>query len=208
MSGNTPAAPRDAGAPPEPGTLFAGKRLFWLVMEPMVLLDLWSKAWVFGLLAESNGGHFNLRSEHRVFHTRLVSFDLVNYFNPGTIWGMFQDYNQPLRYLRLVAIGVILWFVYRTPRAATFTKLALGLIMAGALGNLYDNFLHQLDPAVYSSKQIAEFSGAVRDFLHFHRVPNWDFPAFNVADSCITVGASTLFLILLGHRDPQPGNKA
>jgi lipoprotein signal peptidase len=64
--------------------------------------------------------------------------------------------------------------------------LVLGLILSGAIGNLYDNFTQP--------------QRAVRDFLLFFHGQGVDrivFPAFNVADSCITVGAIGLFFLLL-----------
>lgn len=169
--------------------LFAGKRLFWLPVLPLVALDLWSKWAAFDFLRV--GGKFVPEARHEVFDSWITRFELVNWHNPGTVWGLFQDFNQPLRLVRLVAIAIILWFVYKTPRTARVTLVALGLIMAGALGNLYDNFLHTSD--------WERDYGAVRDFLFFSNFfgqETWDFPAFNVADSCITVGAATLFVIL------------
>jgi len=78
----------------------------------------------------------------------------------------------------------LFWFLTRTDRAARLQQLVLSLILAGALGNLYDNFTRA--------------DRSVRDFLHFSGTwfGGWDFPAFNVADSCITVGAITLFVLL------------
>jgi signal peptidase II len=69
--------------------------------------------------------------------------------------------------------------------------LVLGLILAGAIGNLYDNFVRA--------------DRSVRDFLHFTGAWPfaWDFPAFNVADACITVGAVGLF-VLLWRDDRKP----
>jgi signal peptidase II len=64
--------------------------------------------------------------------------------------------------------------------------IVLGLILAGALGNLYDN--------------LTQPNRAVRDFLLFFHGEGAErivFPAFNVADSCITVGAIGLFILLM-----------
>src|SRR5690606_40308117 len=100
-------------------------------------------------------------------------------------------------YLRLVAVVLIVWFAFKTPQRARFTLLALGFILAGALGNLYDNFFHR------TQYLFSVAPGAVRDFLYFHNdSPAWDFPAFNVADACITVGAVTLFCALWGTTRP------
>lgn len=174
---------------------FGGKLWFWLPIAPLVALDLWSKAAVFEFLKA--GGKFNPMARYEVFETAFVRFQFVNWHNPGTVWGLFQEFNQPLRYVRLLAIAIIFWFVYKTPRTSRVTIAALGLIMAGALGNLYDNFLHVAD--------WERDLGAVRDFLFFSDffgLESWDFPAFNVADSCITVGAVALFVILWSTDKP------
>ena len=177
------------------GEGFGGKLWFWLPIAPLVALDLWSKSAVFEFLKA--GGKFNPMARHEVFDTAFVRFQFVNWHNPGTVWGLFQEFNQPLRYVRLLAIAIIFWFVYKTPRTSRVTIAALGLIMAGALGNLYDNFLHVADWETDL--------GAVRDFLlfsDFFGLESWDFPAFNVADSCITVGAVALFVILWSTDKP------
>ena len=194
-SEGVPDAPEMAAdEAPEPGT-FAGKLPFWLPVAPMVALDLWSKDAVFTLLKA--GGEFNKWARYEVFDSAVCRFEFVNWHNPGTVWGLFQEFNQPLRYVRLLAIAVILWFVYKTPRRARVTLVALGLILAGAFGNLYDNFLHVPD--------LAENLCAVRDFLYFSDFfgQGWDFPAFNVADSCITVGAGVLFVVLWKADKPK-----
>jgi len=119
-----------------------------------------------------------------VFATWALDFDLVQWRNEGTIWGLFQDGTEILMVLRCAAVIGLLVFVYRTGRARKVTLVTLSLIFAGAVGNLYDNFFCQ--------------SRAVRDFLYFtFRWPvEYGFPAFNVADSCITVGAIVLFFVL------------
>jgi signal peptidase II len=71
------------------------------------------------------------------------------------------------------------------------TRLGLGLILGGAMGNLYDRI----------------FRGAVTDFIEvYHQA--WSFPAFNVADSAITVGAILLFIDLLRTRDKENAQRA
>lgn len=161
---------------------------FWSPIVPLVVLDLWSKAWAFTyvpLHGETMGGY----GPEVVVWSGPISFHLVNYWNTGTIWGLFQSWTLPLVLLRCVAIGVILYIALR--RLSPQRRLAqflLGLVMAGAIGNLYDN--------------LTERSGGVRDFLLFFIGTPGDrtaFPAFNVADSCITVGAIALFLLLLAH---------
>jgi lipoprotein signal peptidase len=189
VAGAAPAAPVVRG--------FAGKPWFWWPWPVLVAADLWSKAVIFGFLdrrAEAGGfAHLpeNHRPGHKVFDTELLRFDLVSWGNTGTIWGVFQDATVPLMVVRCLAVIGLFWFVRNTPRAARIQQLVLSLILAGALGNLFDNFVRA--------------DRSVRDFLFFSgKWPvEWSFPAFNVADSCITVGAIGLF-VLLWRDDRKP----
>jgi signal peptidase II len=85
----------------------------------------------------------------------------------------------------VVSLGIVYW-LWRMPRSAPFWLPAgLALVLGGALGNVVDRLLH----------------GHVVDFLHFHW-ERWYFPAFNVADTAITIGAGLLILdaLLEGRR--------
>lgn len=194
----TTAAPAPAASAEPKG--FGGKLLFWVPWPLLVALDLWSKSAVFAFLAEqaARSGYDRLPEGHRppvlVFDGAL-RFELVSWGNTGTIWGLFQDGTAALMVLRCVAVVGLFWFVRNTARTARLQLLVLSLVLAGALGNLYDNFVRA--------------DRSVRDFLHFSGSwPwNWDFPAFNVADSCITVGAIGLFL-LLWHDDRRQARTA
>ena len=164
------------------GRGFRGKLWFWLPWPLLVALDLWSKWWVFALL-EREYPHVAAEPQrvHPVSRTELLRFDLVQWRNPGTIWGLFQDGTLALMVLRCCAIVGLFWFVYRTPRQKRLQLAVLSLILAGAIGNLYDNFFC---PA-----------RSVRDFLYFTGSwpVDWSFPAFNIADASIVIG-----VILLG----------
>lgn len=186
----------DAGPEPGVGALFRGKAFFWVPIAPLVALDLWSKSAVFA--------HMQARFGSRALHAELpvwdgpVSLSLRHWYNTGTVWGLFRDFNTPLVVLRIVAIGVLLWFARATARRARGMQLVLGMILAGAAGNLHDNLT--VDPP-----GLEQFKGGVRDFLSFTfhlGGGEWEFPAFNVADSCITVGAISL-IFLLWRRDLQ-----
>ena len=173
---------RPAAAPVASSGL-RGKWWFWLPWPALVVLDLWSKAEVFGFLERTYPHSREYERAHLVFDGTL-RFDLVSWGNTGTIWGLFQDGTVVLMVVRCIAVVGLFWFVARTPRAARVQQLVLSLILAGALGNLYDNFTRA--------------DRSVRDFLRFQGTWPWEwgFPAFNVADSCITVGAIALFLLL------------
>lgn len=172
---------------PEAASLFRGKIRFWATIVPLVALDLWSKAAVFAALGATTPGASHQPQPHPVWGGP-IHFHLVAWWNTGTIWGLFQNFNLPLTVLRFVALGLLMYFAARTPRTARAQLHILGLIFAGALGNLYDN--------------LTQPGGGVRDFLLFFVLPNGPdaeslkFPAFNVADSCISVGALALVITL------------
>jgi signal peptidase II len=176
---------------------FRGKWWFLLPWPLLVALDLWSKAVVFEALAQAHPLRPNnplLSENHRVpieVFDGIVRFELVSWGNTGTIWGAFQGATLALMVLRCAAVVGLVWFLRLTPRAARLQQFVLSLILAGALGNLYDNFTRVGVPGVVDES-------SVRDFLHFSGTwpVKWDFPAFNVADSCITVGAIGLFMLL------------
>lgn len=73
-----------------------------------------------------------------------------------------------------VSIAIVVW-LKRLPRHARWTAAALGLVLGGALGNLWDRLAH----------------GYVVDFIDLY-YRQWHWPAFNVADSAITLGAVML----------------
>lgn len=162
---------------------YGGKWWFWAPWPPLVALDLWSKAAVFSFLAERYPEVPEPVRQHQVFGGAL-SFSLVSWGNPGTIWGLFQNGTIPLMVVRCCAVVGLLWFAWRTPRTARLQQFVMSLIFAGAIGNLFDNFVRG--------------DRTVRDFLRFTGTWPWawEFPAFNVADSCITCGAIALFLLL------------
>jgi signal peptidase II len=103
-------------------------------------------------------------------------FNLVLTWNRGVSFGMFDTNATAAPYILsavavLVVIALVVW-LSRGP--GRFVAGGLGLIIGGAVGNV---ILH----------------GAVVDFLDVH-VAGYHWPAFNVADSCITVGAAVLIL--------------
>lgn len=169
------------GDPAVQGAL--GSPWFWWPWPLLVALDLWSKAAAFDFL-ETHYGPIPETARKHLVYDGWVRFELVAWGNPGTIWGLFPNGTVPLMVLRTAAVVGLFWFVRKTARAARLQTVVLSLILAGALGNLYDNFVRE--------------DRTVRDFLHFTGTwpMAWDFPAFNVADSCITVGAIGLFLLL------------
>ncbi|MDD5364433.1 MAG: signal peptidase II [Gallionellaceae bacterium] len=107
-------------------------------------------------------------------------FNLVHVHNTGAAFSLFADQPGWQRgffiVLALAAAAVILDLLRKVNGRAQFC-VALALILGGALGNVIDRVLY----------------GHVIDFLDFH-VGAWHWPAFNVADSGITLGAALLIL--------------
>ncbi len=110
----------------------------------------------------------------------VTSFaSLVLAFNKGAAFSFLAGETGWQRWMfaviAIAACVAMIWFMHRGGRALFHAGLAL--IIGGALGNLYDRLM----------------LGHVVDFLLFH-YRDWYYPAFNVADSAITIGAGALIL--------------
>jgi len=121
-------------------------------------------------------------------------FDLVHTRNTGIAFSLFADAGPfvaevLLPVVSVLAIVFVVAYFWRHSDDASSIRWALALILAGALGNLYDRM---------------QF-GYVTDFLLFY-VGGWSWPAFNVADSAITVGAG--LLLLDAARKPSPTSES
>ncbi len=113
----------------------------------------------------------------------LPFFDLTYVENTGAAFGLGRGANG---FFVLVSIGLtvaLAWMLSRWPRDKAWLQWGGLLVLSGALGNLYDRVAYSY----------------VVDFLHLHR---W--PVFNVADSCISVGAC---LLAWGLRDEEAAEK-
>lgn len=145
----------------------------WLALAAgVVVLDQISKAWILSV--------FQPGESLRV----LPVFDLVLLFNPGASFSFLADAGGWQRWgfsVLAVAISLVLtgWLA-RTPRRDWPTALPLALVIGGAIGNLIDRLRF----------------GHVVDFVQVYH-GDWTFPAFNVADSAISVGAVLLALASL-----------
>jgi signal peptidase II len=118
-------------------------------------------------------------------------FRLSHVLNTGAAFSLLENWPPNAVRLGLIAFSVaaaiiVLTLLWRNGRAFTMSSVALALILGGALGNLYDRirFHH------------------VVDFLAV-KIYHYNWPDFNVADSCIVVGAC---LLLLEIFRPEPAN--
>ena len=154
---------------------------FWLWLTlAVVALDQWSK--------------FFITRNFNEFDTLIVLsvFDLVRLHNEGAAFSFLSDASGWQRWMfTALGIGVslvlLVWILRLPARGQHRLAAALALIMGGALGNVIDRVR----------------LGHVIDFIHLH-YQEWYFPAFNAADSAITVGAGLLILdSLLSSRLPE-----
>ncbi len=107
-------------------------------------------------------------------------FNIVRVHNSGAAFSFLASGSGWQRWFFVgiaVAAVVFILFMLRSHAGQRLFSFALACILGGAVGNVIDRLLH----------------GYVIDFLDFH-LRGWHFPAFNVADSAITIGAACLIL--------------
>jgi len=116
---------------------------------------------------------------------------IVHVRNPGAAFGLLAGSVSPWREIALVSVSIaavlgFAWMLHRMPRHAVAERVATAAVIGGALGNLYDRVVY----------------GEVVDFVDVY-VGAWHWPAFNVADSAITIGITVLILQSLRGEDSQ-----
>jgi signal peptidase II len=143
---------------------------------------------VFELLAE-----FRTRDPgSNLFHSlRTMSGDTLPRVNHGALFGwdawMGVSANGMFAVISLLAAVAIIYWSTQAKMARDWSLCAaLGLILAGTLGNLYDRIVF----------------GGVRDFIHWHWYRSFDWPVFNIADCCLVVGAGLLLAQAFWQRTP------
>ena len=153
---------------------------YFLLVAATVTLDRWTKA-----LIQS-------RFELNESITLVDGFFNITYVrNTGVAFGIFSSISSPAKSALLsafTAIAAIVVIVYsiRSPVRNRLLQAALGLILGGALGNLYDRLAY----------------GYVVDFLEFY-VRSYHWPSFNVADSGISTGVALLAIEIIRNEAPR-----
>ena len=118
-------------------------------------------------------------------------FNLTHVRNRGAIFGFMSQSGNPVIYAlltvaSLAALGLVAYFFVRVPSQDRLLRTTLALILGGALGNQFDRL----------------FRGYVVDFLEVY-VESFHWPSFNVADSCISIGAVLLIYIFFLRKGPK-----
>ena len=151
-------------------TLFKSTGLKFLALSLVfVVLDQVTKLWIINSL--------NLYQDINV----LPIFDITHVRNYGAAFSFLSDAGGWQRYF-FTAIAVVVsvlltYWMYQTPTKQKLLLTSYALILGGAIGNVMDRINY----------------GYVVDFIHFY-YQNWHFPAFNVADIAISIGAFLLIL--------------
>ena len=112
-----------------------------------------------------------------------IEFSLNHMTNTGAAWGLLGKYPLPLIFLRMGLISALIIYFFYFNRHASW-QVPLILVIAGAIGNVIDYFVY----------------GHVIDMFHFVLF-GYDFPVFNVADSAITIGIISLFILNFLDKD-------
>jgi signal peptidase II len=146
----------------------------WLAASvAVILLDLATKAWIVRALQPGD------------VHVITSWFNLVLAYNEGAAFSFLADAGGWQRWFFLalsLAISAAILVMLRRHHARALTAFALALVLGGALGNVYDRVT----------------LGRVVDFIQLHAA-GYYWPAFNVADSAISVGVVLLLLENLGR---------
>ncbi len=156
------------------------RKYFFLIAALVLALDRYTKWLIVHRLTMHNSitvipGFF------RIIHTE----------NPGAAFGIFADSPSPwkitmLIFFSVIALLVVSTLLWKSSHTLTTTGIGLSLILGGAIGNLWDRIV----------------SRRVVDFLLFY-IGHYQWPAFNVADSAIVVGACLLVFEIVFTKSPS-----
>ena len=163
--------------------IFKQSGLRWLWITALALfLDQLTKQWVIRV--------FDLYESVQV----LPFFNLTYVRNYGAAFSFLSDAGGWQRWfftvIAIVVSAVLLWWLKQSKRQEVLLPVAYCLILSGAIGNVADRLIY----------------GYVIDFLDFY-YQQWHYPAFNIADSAIFVGAGLLIYDAFFRQNPDSEKK-
>ena len=118
-------------------------------------------------------------------------FNITHIHNPGGAFGFLANQSSAVRvivflFVSILALGFILYFYHKTPETHKMLATGFALIFGGAIGNLIDRVRF----------------GTVVDFLDVY-IKNLHWPAFNIADSAITIGMGVFVYHIVAKKMPE-----
>lgn len=148
-----------------------GLRFLWITLI-VLIADQWTKTAIVD----------SMQLYQSIQITGFFNFTYVH--NYGAAFSFLHDASGWQRWffaaIAIVVSGLILYWLKQTSRGQLRLPIAFTLILGGAIGNVYDRLVH----------------GYVIDFLDFY-YQQWHWPAFNIADSAIFLGAALLIIDML-----------
>ncbi|MTB64662.1 signal peptidase II [Streptococcus sp. zg-86] len=142
----------------------------------LIIMDQWVKAWTVANIA---------LNEQRTFIPKIVNlYYLRNY---GAAFSILQHQQWFFTLVTLIVITAAVWYFIKHIKGSLWTLWSLSLVIAGGIGNFIDRLR----------------LGYVVDMFHLDFI---DFPVFNVADICLTVGVAVLFISIM--KEENNGNKS
>ena len=155
----------------------------------MTALIVWKRVqrwWALALILFALDWVTKQAIESNLFYGQEIAifpfFDLTLRYNTGAAFSFLAEAGGWQRwFFSLIALAVVVGISWRLVKIAETNRLealALTCVLGGAIGNLYDRLVY----------------GHVVDFLQFHWQQSWYFPAFNIADSAITIGVILMLL--------------
>jgi len=157
---------------------FKAHLCLWLITVLGAGADLLSKSWAIERLGSPEQGNL----QHIDIIEGYVRF--ITVFNTGAVGGAAAGKTTLLIGASVVAIIMLLWFFAVSRSNQLGCHIGLGMLLAGALGNLYDR--------VFNDGKVIDF---IEVNLHFWPANPW--PTFNIADILLTVGVGILMIFML-----------
>ncbi|MGO9865856.1 MAG: signal peptidase II [Terriglobales bacterium] len=156
------------------------RKYYFLIALLVLALDRATK-WTIAHRLSMHGSITVIPGFFRIIHTE----------NPGAAFGIFEDSPTAWKTglligFSIVALLIVAALLWKNSQRLTTTGIGLSLILGGAVGNLWDRLV----------------SRHVVDFLLFY-VGRYQWPAFNVADSAIVIGAGLLVIEILFTKSPS-----
>jgi len=156
--------------------------IFFIILIPVLALDQWTKFYVDSVM-----------SLHDSFPVIKGFFNITYVRNPGAAFGFLANASPVFRSIfflsiTVIAIALILYYIMKSAKEGMLLTSSLSLILSGAVGNLIDRVRF----------------GEVIDFLDVY-LGSYHWPAFNVADSAISIGAVLLIMEMFKKKGQAAG---